>query len=408
MKRAAAIVLVLACAGACARGTTVEDRLAATFDASKAAVRRGELDEARSLADRGLSLAPSESPWAHTFRLFRGEILLLQRQQPSDIMPMVTAEVPAGATFDVVRARQKYLNARVLLTQNRLADALTLLETARREAGNSNDIRFDINWLDGQIKMRLGKWSDAESRLNEVIMQAAAAGDHYHQARALNDLGMGGVVRARWDEALQRFERVLSFDDLNQLTIYGEALNNAGICYARLGEFDRAVATQRRSVDLHQGRGPRFSFVRALGELGNTFLYQGEPRQALPYLRQAFSVASESNLPADAAVWAGNLAAADIDLGDWTEAERFNEEAKRLKTATRYRQPCPQYVQRRADRGGPRPAGRGGTPFRRSVGRRQVVCRRAVGRTRRTCAHRARRRAAGPGGPPFRGGARHD
>src|SRR6185436_18083103 len=120
-----------------------------------------------------------------------------------------------------------------------------------------------------------------------------------------------------------------------QLTIYGEALNNAGICYARLGEFDRAVATQRRSVDLHQGRGPRFSFVRALGELGNTFLYQGEPRQALPYLRQAFRVASESNLPADAAVWAGNLAAADIDLGDWTEAERFNEEAKRLKTETR-------------------------------------------------------------------------
>ena len=250
-------------------------------------------------------------------------------------MPLVTAEVPAGEQFDVVRARQKYLNARVLLTQNRLVDALTALETARRDAGDSNDIRFDINWLDGQIKMRLGKWGEAESRLNEVITQAAAAGDHYHQARALNDLGMGGVVRARWDEALPRFERVLSFDDLNQLTIYGEALNNAGICYARLGEFDRAVTTQRRSVDLHQGRGPRFSFVRALGELGNTFLYQGEPRQALPFLRQAFSVASESNLPADAAVWAGNLAAADIDLGDWTEAERFNEEAKRLKTATR-------------------------------------------------------------------------
>jgi CHAT domain-containing protein len=46
-------------------------------------------------------------------------------------------------------------------------------------------------------------------------------------------------------------------------------------------------------------------------------------------------VANESNLPSDAAVWAGNLAAADIDLRDWNDAERFNEEAKRLKTSTR-------------------------------------------------------------------------
>src|SRR6185295_14820963 len=110
------------------------------------------------------------------------------------------------------------------------ADALAALETARQTAAGSPDLRLDINWLDGQIRMRLGKWSDAESRLNDVVTQAAAGGDHYHQARALNDLGMGGVVRGRWDEALQRFERVLSFDDLEQLTIYGEALNNAGIC----------------------------------------------------------------------------------------------------------------------------------------------------------------------------------
>ena len=298
-------------------------------------MRRGELEEARALADRGLSLAQPDSEWAWTFRLFGGEILLLQHQRPSDVLPLVNTAVPSGPAFDGVRARQKYLHARLLLTENKLADALAALETARQTAAGSPDIRLDINWLDGQIRMRLGKWSDAESRLNDVVTEAAAGGDHYHQARALNDLGMGGVVRGRWDEALQRFERVLSFENLEQLTVYGEALNNAGMCYARLGEFDRAVATQRRAVGLHQGRGPRFSFVRALGELGNTFQQQGDPRQALPYLRQAFTVANTSNLPSDAAVWAGNLAAADIDLRDWNDAERFNEEAKRLKTSTR-------------------------------------------------------------------------
>ena len=46
-------------------------------------------------------------------------------------------------------------------------------------------------------------------------------------------------------------------------------------------------------------------------------------------------MAKESNLQADAALWAGNLAAANVDLGEWDEAERFNDEAKRLKAASR-------------------------------------------------------------------------
>jgi CHAT domain-containing protein len=334
MKRVAPIVLVLIVVGACARIGDREEQLKSTFDASKAAVRRGELGEARTLAERGLSLSQPDSEWAWTFRLFRGEILLLQHQ-PSEVGPLVSAALPASTPFESVRGRQKYLEARLLLTQNKLADALAALETARRHVGTeSRDLLFDISWLDGQIRMRMGKWSEGEQRLNEVIAQAAAAGDRFHQARALNDLGMGGVVRRRWDEAIRRFERVLAFRELEGFTIYGEALNNAGICYARLGEFERAVATQRRSVSLHEGRGPRLDLVRALGELGNSYVQAGDARQAVPYLRQALSVANHAKLESDAAVWAGNLAAANIDLGDWDEAERFNEEARRLKTAT--------------------------------------------------------------------------
>ena len=78
-------------------------------------------------------------------------------------------------------------------------------------------------WLDGQLRMRVGQWSEAERRLNAVAVRAAAAGDRFQEARALNDLGMGSVVRARWDEALPRFERVLSFQDLDFLSIYAAA-----------------------------------------------------------------------------------------------------------------------------------------------------------------------------------------
>src|SRR6186997_2864075 len=116
MTRAVTLALMLVVVGACARTYDNEQRLRSTFDASKAAVRRGELDEARTLADRGLSLAQPDTEWAWTFRLFGGEILLLQHQQPSEALPLVNAAVPSGTAFDGVRARQKYLEARLLLT----------------------------------------------------------------------------------------------------------------------------------------------------------------------------------------------------------------------------------------------------------------------------------------------------
>ena len=251
------------------------------------------------------------------------------------VLPLISAPLPDGPAFHPLRARQKYLEALVQRIQNRFAEALVTLDTARRLAPDARDVQFDIAWLDGQLRMRLGQWSEAETRLNAFIATAAAAGDRFQQARALNDLGMGGVARGRWDEALGRFERVLSFEDLESLSVYASALINAGICYTRLGEFERALAIQRRSASLYTDRGTRTDFEHALGQLGTTFLLQGDPRQALPHLRQALAVSNESNLQADAALWAGNLASVNVELGDWDEADRFNEEAKRLKAASK-------------------------------------------------------------------------
>ena len=331
MKRVVLIVWLLI-AGGCARNP--ERQLASTFDEARLAARRGELTQAREIVDRGLKLVPPDSEWAWTFRLLGGEILLLQHQ-PSDVLPLVSAPLPAGVTFDHLRARQKYLEALVQRSQNHFADALVTLETARRLAPDAREVQFDVTWLDGQLRMRLGQWSEAETRLNAFIDTAAAAGDRFQQARALNDLGMGAVVRGRWDEALPRFQRVLSFQDLESLAVYASALSNAGTCYARLGEFERALATQRRSVSLHADHGTRADYALALGELGTTFLQLGESRQALQFYQQALTVATEAGRQADAALWAGNLAAANIDLGDWNEAERFNNEAKRQRVASR-------------------------------------------------------------------------
>lgn len=325
------IVLALAAMSACA--TDPQRELESNLQAARTSIRRGELVEARALVDRALAKAKPDSEAAWRLRLLRGEILLLQ-SQPAEVVPLVATPLPSDPRFDPLRAQQKYLEARLMVARNQLADAQRTLDAALR-LGPAAPLQLEISELAGQLEMRLGHWSVADSRLQQVAAQAGAAGDRYLQARALNDVGMGQFVRHRWDEALQWFNRVLSFSDLDQFTVYAAALSNAGSCYARLGEFDQALETQRRAVSLHAGRGPRVDFEKALGELGNTFQQKGDPRQALPFYRQALAAANESKLTRDAAVWAGNLASANVDLGEWDEAERFNNEATRLKEGGR-------------------------------------------------------------------------
>ena len=142
---------------------------------------------------------------------------------------------------------------------------------------------------------------------------------------------MGSIVRGRWDEALPRFERVLSFQDLESLIgLRGGADQRRHLLLApgRIRTRGGDAAAQRR---LHTDRGAAADFAHALGELGNTFMQQGDPGRRCRTCVRRSAVANESNLQADAAVWAGNLAAANIDLGEWNEAERFNDEARRSK-----------------------------------------------------------------------------
>jgi len=338
MKRAVVLFVVLLLVSCTNRPPSHPDRI---IEAARFALRRGELSEARTLAERGLKRVgtQSQSEGAWTLRLLRAEILIAQLQL-SEALPVLRMPIPAGGRFDPLRARQKYLEARTQMIHGQLGEALHTLDEALLIAPSARDLRFDVDVLAGQICLRTRRWADAESRLTAVVTEAGATDDHYHQAQALNNLGMSRVNRNRYDEAILWFERVLAFKDLEPLSLYGAALNNAGMCYSRLGQFDRAVATQRRAVDFHGRSGRKDFYEQALGELGNTYLQQSNPREALVYLNQALAVATDSALSADAkvaadaALWANDLAVAYLDLGDWDKAEHFNDEGRRLQEAT--------------------------------------------------------------------------
>ena len=187
-----------------------------------------------------------------------------------------------------------------------------------------------LPWVtaDGQVLLRMGEWNSGEALLNTVVTKAAATADRYHQATALNDLGRGLMARSRFDEALRYFEQVVAMQDLREWSIYAASLNNAGSCYQRLGQFDRAIALQPRSLDVYEHRGKRESFVLALGEMGTR-----TRREVIlivrPHFQRALGEAKAAGLRGEAARLAGNLASVELDL-QHGEAERDNQEAQSL------------------------------------------------------------------------------
>ena len=146
----------------------------------------------------------------------------------------------------------------------------------------------------------------------------------------MNDLGMSRLVRNRYDEALPYFERIVAMPDIGAWSIYAAALKNAGSCYQRLGQFDRAIALQQRAFVMQERRGTREAFVQALGELGNLYALRGEPDRALPYFQRGLDEAKAAHLVSEAARLANNLASVNVGLRRWDEAERANQEARRL------------------------------------------------------------------------------
>ena len=331
---ASAILLALLVLSSCHRRPSDSD-LQRTYDQANGALLNGELTEAQALAERGLTLAgpQQDSEWSWRFRLLRGDILISERNL-TEVRGLVHAPLPSGAPFDSLRARQAFLEARVLMADRRFDEALARAKRVAELAPQDQQLRFATEPLVGQILFQTGHWDEGEALLIGTVRAASESGDRYYEAFALLQLGMGQLVRNRFDQALVYFEHVLAFSGLAATTIYARALNNAGICYSRLGLFDRAVDVQKRAVTLHEKRPRTADYEQALGQLGNTYLLQQDVEKGMSYLQRAFEVAREAGIAADATLWAGNLAQAHIESRRWDEAERYNEEAKRLWTTT--------------------------------------------------------------------------
>ena len=321
----AAATLLLS-AAACGRPATDSTD---PFEAGQQALRRGALEEARLHVARGLGATTPDhdTPATRQLRLLDAEILLA-KPDVDGAAAIAALPIPERAEFAPLQARHRYVQARLDVARGQLEQALETLSSL--DGVEPVEVRLDAGVLAGQALIRLARWSEAETRLRAVADEATARGDGYRLALAFNNLGMRLLYLRRLDEAVAWFMRVVSMSEFEQTSVYGLALNNAGACYARLGQFERAIEMQLRAIALHEKSGAAGPYEQALGELGTTYVLMEDLGRGIPHLTKALTVARQAGLSSDAALWARNLAAAYVHDEQWDAAERFNEEARTL------------------------------------------------------------------------------
>jgi len=336
-KRIAAGILTCVVAWGC---RSSEVSLDAVDASATTALRQGQLAEALALAERGAARTQEnpDSEAAARFRLLQAEIALFRRDS-SAAAALLAPPLPKLPSFDALRARQMYLRGQLQLIQGQVQEAETTLGQAARAAASvgAREVALDAKVLDGQALSRLRRWDDAQRQLEDALADARAARDIYRQAAALHNLGFAEMSRARYDSALPYFEDVLEFKDLESYTIHATALTNAALCAARLGDFDRALATLQRAVRIHESRKSPEYLQQALGEMGNAYLLSGHVPEGIQSLRRALQLAKDVKRDSFAALWAASLASAHISSKEWDLAEQYNVEAGRLRNDPRNR-----------------------------------------------------------------------
>jgi tetratricopeptide (TPR) repeat protein len=327
---AAALCLLLA---ACSAPT---GNLAQLFAAARADLQAGELARAEATAEQGMALAGNRHDlfFQWQFRLLRSEILL-NNARAEVALAQLGDPIPQSPRFAPLAARKLMLQGQASSILNRPAEASALLEAAHRaaQAANAEDVLLDIELRQSFVLRRGHQYDESEALLRRALTRARALHSSFGEATVLLNLGLIRVQRNRFDEAAGYFEEASRLAGPGGGNLYSVAQSNLATCFAKLGEYDRAIRIHLGSIGRHEQSGAKYFLPGALVEAGHAYLQKGDTQAAIPYLQRALSLSNELKRSSAAAVGAGNLATVYIELGDWDKAAALNDEAARLKTA---------------------------------------------------------------------------
>jgi CHAT domain-containing protein/predicted negative regulator of RcsB-dependent stress response len=316
----AALVLLVAIGAASCRTWESPQR---RYELATAALRHGKLPEARRLA----TFRPkSDSGWSSQFRVLEAEVILADGRA-EEALRLLSGTVAE----ERLEARRLMIQGNALLKLDRYDEARRALDESAKKAADVKAfyLAVEVDLVKGSLLTIKNEVLEAGRILSETLAQARQLHDPYLQSQALNALAIQRIRTFRYDEALAFAAQALPFAiQAGAERLRAVELGNLSLCYARLGNFERAHAYAKEGVAIREELGDTSGLQIALGIIGNIYMLEGDARSAIPCYKRALEGARQLRAQSYSTVWAANLAEALAETGDWDGAAQLSREAQ--------------------------------------------------------------------------------
>ncbi|WP_437906373.1 protein kinase [Sorangium sp. So ce327] len=310
---------------------------AATFYARAALhkIRASQLDPALRLIFQALDLgdhahrSPAElAAWLGAL----ADVVVRVRSAPD------LADVAARALrrIDEAGTPEQKLSARVDLARalgavDLFADAYARLEEAYALAGDRGDLRRKALACETEIGVRSGDFARAERAVEQL--EATGAID---DPRLLLAISQTRAATGDIEAALRALDRAEALGDPGDLAAASEREKQRVLVHVFLRDFDAAVKSSARAVDLARSAGLRFETAAALHNLGDASRRLGDLPRAYASLTESKELAEESGHERLASINRAHLAYLD-GLSGAVGAGELLRELARYADARSYR-----------------------------------------------------------------------
>jgi eukaryotic-like serine/threonine-protein kinase len=271
---------------------------------SNASHRAGELDVVLALGRRLLDEGLAERPGAGSvLGSSRVAVALIQSGHyalADEILARVGPNLEALGDDPASRARWQEACASRALYSGRIGDYLSLSAQAAansRRAGNLRAATIHAHNL-GHANLEIGRYSEAEHHLRDVLGEAERLGLTNIVASSKNNLGYAVARSGRHAEGIRLLrESIQALESQTDVRMYGGACNHLALVLVDLGELSEAETLARCAVEALRACRPLL--CQAEGTLARVLLNQGRIDESLTAARSAMQLLAELGTMAD-------------------------------------------------------------------------------------------------------------
>jgi CHAT domain-containing protein len=320
------LLVVLAGCGLVTSTSCARQPAESLYRKSRTLLDRGDWRAALAAADAGFR---RESSWR--FRTLRAEILLSNGDAPRAMEALSSSPGPATeelrARLDMLRGQAKYLLSDYAGAEADLGQARELAKGLKQPV-----LDAEIELRRGALLVRQAKPTMAEESFRNVLKTAAAMDQLRLEVAAMGNLGFLFLNSYRYDDAIYWLNRARDGSEkLGLADSVARALGNLGWCYHRLGDEEQALRYMHEAEARFRASGNRYEQQAWTGNIGDVLLDEDDFAGAAKQFTAALEIDRDAREQYWRGTWLSNLAIASIGTKDFDAADRYNEEALRVK-----------------------------------------------------------------------------